>query len=313
MSFPPSALGRKFSFPKSLTISVSILSGSIIFTLIYRIIHQERQFLQFFSDFYIIRVETFSPSVIIIRIPKLKREDVAVMALTSASLPAKKQILSVCVKLFLEQGYKKTTVADIVRLAGVSNSSFQNIFRAKDGVLTELVQFMYERQFAIAQNAATAALPPMYVYAIETSVQMALTELNENLREIYVEAYTHEEALSYIQHSTAQKLYEIFGRFQPELSEEDFFYLDLGTSGLMRGYMVHPCSEEFPLEEKLKRFLTSSLRVLKVPEQDVQQVVSFVLGLNIRGLSLQVMEGLFKALAMHYEFSLSGILPSAAE
>ena len=66
------------------------------------------------------------------------------MALTNASLPAKRRILAVCVKLFLEQGYKKTTVAEIVQKADVSNSSFQNIFRAKDGVLTELVAFMFD-------------------------------------------------------------------------------------------------------------------------------------------------------------------------
>ena len=46
------------------------------------------------------------------------------IALTNASLPAKKRILTVCVKLFLEQGYKKTTVAEIVQKANVSNSSF---------------------------------------------------------------------------------------------------------------------------------------------------------------------------------------------
>ena len=50
------------------------------------------------------------------------------MALTNASLPAKRRILAVCVKLFLEQGYKKTTVAEIVQKADVSNSSFQNIW-----------------------------------------------------------------------------------------------------------------------------------------------------------------------------------------
>ena len=46
-------------------------------------------------------------------------------------------------KLFLEQGYRKSTMAEITEKAGVSCSSFQNIFRAKDGVLTELVQFMF--------------------------------------------------------------------------------------------------------------------------------------------------------------------------
>ena len=45
------------------------------------------------------------------------RKDVIAIVITSASLPAKRRILTVCVKLFLEKGYKKTTVAEIVRKA----------------------------------------------------------------------------------------------------------------------------------------------------------------------------------------------------
>ena len=105
------------------------------------------------------------------------------IALTNASLPAKRRILKVCVKLFLEQGYKKTTVAEIIQKAEVSNSSFQNIFRAKDGVLTELVGFMFSNQFSAARQAAGTKLSPVFVYAIETALQITLTELNENLRE----------------------------------------------------------------------------------------------------------------------------------
>ena len=77
--------------------------------------------------------------------------------MTSASLPSKKRILTVCVRLFLEQGYKKTTVSEIVHKAEGSNSSFQNIFRAKDGVLTELVAFMFENQFSMARSTKAAA------------------------------------------------------------------------------------------------------------------------------------------------------------
>ena len=46
------------------------------------------------------------------------------IALTNASLPAKKRILTVCVKLFLEQGYKKTTMAEIIEKSGASASSW---------------------------------------------------------------------------------------------------------------------------------------------------------------------------------------------
>lgn len=241
------------------------------------------------------------------------RKEVIIIAITGENLPTKERILSVCVRLFLEQGYKKTKVSDIAEQASVSNSSFQHFFRAKDGVLTELVRFMYGNQFQIARSTTGETLPPVYVYAVETAVQIALTELNENLREIYLEAYTHEEALDFIQQSTARELYRIFGSYQPELDERDFYTLELGTSGLMRGYMAHPCDQELTLEKKLRGFLASSLRIFCVPEDEVQKVLAFVLGLDIHSISQNVMGELFKALAMHFEFSLSGIMTPAEE
>ena len=169
------------------------------------------------------------------------RREAILIASTNASRPSKKRILTVCVKLFLEQGYKKTTVAQIVQQASVSNSIFQNIFRAKDGVLTELAQFMLSNQFAMARSTAGTQLPPIYIYAVETAIQMTLTELNENLREIYIEAYTQKEASDYIFRETAKELYQIFSPYQPELTEQDFYFMEIGSAGIMRGFMAHPC------------------------------------------------------------------------
>lgn len=243
----------------------------------------------------------------------IPREGSAItIALTSASLPAKRRILTTCVKLFLEKGYKRTTVSEIITGADVSCSSFQNIFRSKDGVLLELVRFMFENQFKIARSATGETLPPVYVYAAETAIQMTLTELNENLREIYLEAYTHADTLNLIQRSMVKELHRIFGTYQPTLTEDDFYYLELGSAGLMRGYMANPCTEEFTLETKLRCFVASSLRVYRVPEDEVYRTLDFLAGLDIRAISQRVMEELFRMLAMRYEFSLSGILPTAA-
>ena len=229
------------------------------------------------------------------------------IALTSVSLPAKKRILTVCVKLFLEQGYKKTTVAEIVQKAEVSNSSFQNIFRAKDGVLTELVEFMFSNQFGMARGITGDALPPVYVYAVETAIQLTLTELNENLREIYIEAYTQKEASEFIQRETAKELYAIFGCYQPQLGLEDFYELEIGSAGIMRSYMSHPCDEMLTLGRKLALFLGMSLRAYRVPEEELEKVLAFVGTLDIRTIAQGVMHKLFNALAMRYEFSLQGI------
>ncbi len=227
--------------------------------------------------------------------------------MTSVSLPAKKRILRVCVKLFLEQGYKKTTVAEIVQKAEVSNSSFQNIFRAKDGVLTELVEFMFSNQFGIARGIIGGKLPPVYVYAVETAIQMTLTELNENLREIYAEAYTQKEALGFILKETAKELHQIFGVYQPSLTEADFLAMEVGSAGMMRGFMVQPCDASFPLEKKLSCFLNMSLRAYRVSEGELEEVLAYMETLDMRAIAQQVMHQLFSALAMQYDFSLQGL------
>ncbi len=229
------------------------------------------------------------------------------MAITSASLSAKKRILTACVRLFLEKGYKGTTVAEILREADVSASTFQNIFHAKDGVLAELVEFMFGNQFRTARQMAGETLPPVYVYAAETAIQMTLTELNENLREIYLEAYTQPEAAEYIHQNTSTELYRIFSPYLPGYTESDFYELEIGSAGIMRGYMARKCDKYFTLERKLRRFLVMSLSAYKVPETEQEQVLAFVAGLDVRKRAEQVMHQLFAALAMRFEFSLQGI------
>ena len=222
---------------------------------------------------------------------------------------AKRRILSSCVRLFILKGYRETTLADVMAEADVSSSSFRNIFGTKDGILSELVDVMFEGQFEMAGSVLGNTSSPAMLYAVETAIQMAITERNENLREIYLEAYTQESLMDYIQHATAKQLYRIFGPYQPELTEQDFYELEFGSAGLMRGYMANPCTGEFPLERKLNRFVTLALRGYKVPEDELRKVLAFLAGLDMRSIAQSVMEEVFRQLAMRYEFSLDGLLP----
>ena len=77
----------------------------------------------------------------------------------------------------------------------------------------------------------------------------------------------------------------------------------------MRGYMANPCTADFTLDRKLNKFVTLALRGYKVPEEELQQALSFLAGLDMRSIAQSVMEDVFRRLAMRYEFSLDGLLP----
>ena len=229
------------------------------------------------------------------------------MYLRRDSSETKRKILTVCVRLFLEQGYKNTSVSQIVDEAGVARGSYLNLFPTKDKILLDLTETMFGGQFGMARSITDTKLPPVYAYALETAIQLTLTELNENLREIYIEAYSLPETSEYIYLHTTAELKQIFSTNFPDYSDSDFYEMEIGTAGLMRNYMARKCDIHFPLERKLSRFLTAAMRVYRVPEDELEQTVRFVERLDIRSIAERVMHSLFQTLAMHYDFSLQEI------
>ena len=171
---------------------------------------------------------------------------------------SKRRILSACVQLFLEKGYQKTTTVEILKKAGVTPSTFYNIYHTKGSILTELTEFMFGNQFNISGKIVGEETNPVLLYAVETCLQLTLAELNENLREIYVEAYTVPENIELIHKKTAVQLQKIFAPYLPGYSASDFYEMEIGTAAFMRGYMARPCDMYFTLERKLARFLSGA-------------------------------------------------------
>lgn len=179
---------------------------------------------------------------------------------------SRKKILSACVRLFWVQGFRKTPPKQILQEAGVSAGTFYNLYKSKAGVLMEL---------------------------------------NENLREIYIEVYTQPDILERIRQKTTAELQRIFGPYLPECSASDFYEMDIGTAAIMRGYMERPCDLYFTLERKIECFLRMTLTVYHVPEAQISEILQTIAALDIRTIADSVMQRLFTALQMKYEFTLT--------
>ena len=218
---------------------------------------------------------------------------------------AKRRILSSCVRLFILKGYRETTMADVMAEADVSSSSFRNIFGNKDGVLSELVDFMFENQFEMAGAVPGNTSSPAMLYAVETAIQLTITERNENLREIYLEAYNCSDIAERIHRKTAGVIARIFRPYLPECTDSDFYEMEIGTAGIMTGYMARRCDIYFTLERKLERFLHMALGAYQVPKPEQDAIVSQICKLDICRIADSVMQKLFAALAMRFDFSLN--------
>ena len=198
------------------------------------------------------------------------------------------KILRSAVKLFLEGGYEKTTTANIAQAAGMAPSSFFAAFENKEALLYTLTESMFESQFDNAEKLIGSNAEPLLVYAVETALQMYITELSEPLRELYVMAYSLPTTSEYIYQNTAKKVGALFKDYVPGAQEKDFYEMDIASAGVMRGFMAKHCDLYFTIDQKLKRFLGCRFTLYHVPQEKQDAVIGAVLAMELKPIAEKI-------------------------
>ena len=201
--------------------------------------------------------------------------------LQARGIARRNKMLKAATFLFLEQGYDKTTTTQIAKAAGMSQASFFAAFESKEAILLELTKIMFSSQFV----AAAAMMPtddPLLLYALETGLQLHITELSEPLRELYVATYSLPSTSEYVYQNTTKKLIKIFAPYLPEAQEKDFYELEIASASITRGFMARPCDLYFTMERKLRRYLSCCFRIYKVPQEVYAPVIEAALRRDLK-------------------------------
>ena len=204
-------------------------------------------------------------------------------------LITQQKVLRAAVALFLEKGYTKTTTGEIARAAGIGQSSFFHVFPSKEALLLELVQRMFAGQFDLA-GQHSGAEDPVFLYAVETALQLHIAELTEPLRELYVVGYTLPSTSAFIYRSTAARLQKIFGPYVPGAQPKDFYEMEIASGSIMRGFMSVPCDVYFTMEAKISRFLDCSLKLYDVPKEKRAAITAAVLRMDLHTMALGIIQ-----------------------
>ena len=204
-------------------------------------------------------------------------------------LITQQKVLRAAVALFLEKGYTKTTTGEIARAAGIGQSSFFHVFPSKEALLLELVQRMFAGQFDLA-GQHSGAEDPVFLYAVETALQLHIAELTEPLRELYVMGYTLPSTSAFIYRSTAARLQKIFGEYLPDAQPKDFYEMEIASGSIMRGFMSVPCDVYFTMDAKISRFLDCSLKLYDVPKEKRAAITAAVLQMDLHTMASGIIQ-----------------------
>lgn len=205
----------------------------------------------------------------------------------------KSRVLHAAAKLFLEKGYANSTVKEIAAKAGVNIGSLVHVFKNKETLMCELVNYVLEGQFeTTAKLLSGKTEDKILFYAAETTLQLHMAESSEHIRELYAVAYSLQGSAEVIYHTITGKLEQIFKQHLPHLETKDFYELEIASGGIMRGFMTVPCDMYFTMERKVRRFLETTFLVYRVPDEKINEAVAFVSQFDFAAIAQQTIDSM---------------------
>lgn len=210
-----------------------------------------------------------------------------------SGLLTQQKMLRSAVMQFMEKGYEGATTAEIARGAGMTPSSFFRAYASKEALLLELVKWLFEGQYDLARRISGSE-DPMVVCAVEGALELYTAEMSEQLRELYVTAYSLPTTSMYIYRAMSERLYQVFRQFQPEAHPKDFYEMEIASGSMIRGYMAVPCDMYFTIEAKITRFLDCALKLYSVAEPERKRIIRQTLSMDLRQTAEEIVRATMK-------------------
>ena len=124
------------------------------------------------------------------------------------------KVIRSATKLFLTQGFSKTTHRQIAEESGIGLGTITYHYKVKEDMLRVLIEELMDFHLDVIDDSEAKSNDSLFSYAMEIAVQIALCETDDKAYDLYYSAYSHPATFDYIKRTvplqTAASNYLIF-------------------------------------------------------------------------------------------------------
>lgn len=203
------------------------------------------------------------------------------------------EIVRLAAKLFIEEGYSKTTMKKIADALDVSPGNITFYFPTKDHLLAVLVDELFDFQNMLMEKAVEEGEKSLLAYCLELTTIAAACEESEVARDFYLSSYSAAYTLQRIRANDVLKTKRVFGEFCPDWSDEKWIATENIVSGIEFATIMTRESET-PLSLQIECALDAILTVYQVPRDVREKKIAKVLAMDYRAMGVSIL-GEFRA------------------
>lgn len=216
----------------------------------------------------------------------------------------KHEIIRVASRMFLEDGYSKTTIRAISSELDISPGHLMFYFPTKDHLLAEVVDMLCDFQWRLIRRVTDEGASKLMAVCFELTTMAAACEASEIARDLYISSYTHPLTLEKIRKNDAGRAKGIFGEYCQGWSDVQFLEAETLISGIEYSTLMTTESSS-PLDVRISGALNALMAIYNVPEEIRRDKINKALSMDYRSMGKQILSEFIKYVTDTTESGLS--------
>ena len=192
-------------------------------------------------------------------------------------------------KRFVEDGYAATDKLSVAKELGISTGNINFYYPTKEHLLTEFVKELCDFQWRMIDILEHEDKSSLLALCIEFATMAAAAEENESIRDIYISAYTYPMPLAVIRENDVKKTKQIFSKFNPDWTDEQFIVMENLYSGIEYAMFSSIGRGDVSLDMRVACGLDAALRLYNVPESLRNQKIEKIVAMDYRSLGRKIL------------------------
>lgn len=202
------------------------------------------------------------------------------------------KIIQLGAKLFIEEGYTKTSFARIAKTLDISLGNITFYFPTKEHLLAVLCNELCAFQRELMERETGEGYSTLLSYCLELTSMTAICEEDDVARDFFHAIYTSPLSLDIIRDNDTEKTKAVFGPYRPDWQESKWIEAENLVSGIEYGTIMTRESRT-PLHLQIEGGLDTILTLYGVPDEVRQAKIKKVLDMDYRALGRRLL-GEFK-------------------
>lgn len=208
-----------------------------------------------------------------------------------------RQILTAATAMFMQKGFEKTTLMDISKLSGVPKSKILYEMNSKEEILGRLVVRFLDG-VTEASDAVSKKLTDnrVLIFIANEVLQIYMAEMSEDMRNLYLSAYSMHKTSEAIIRRRADMMYRHFSADFPGEELKDFYEREIASTGIMRAYITVPCDMYFTAEAKARKLVEMLMLIYKATEKETAEAFEFIEKIDFPTVAKKAVNDVFNEL-----------------